>query len=180
MSSAVVSSAAASSATPTDVTLSMTTSFEVAFLSSSSALASTMGGCAPVLEAAPCNCSVLSSLTTNGTSLGSAMLLSNSISCSESAVSSTAFVLQGPNPCATHSSENGATTTAPSLTNTVIRVAVVVTTKSVPRTPIAAIGVLSLNRCLAAFAAFPDTARAVPSNKLNFMEDFSGFSALNT
>jgi hypothetical protein len=68
----------------------------------------------------------------------------------------------------------------PSFTMALVDLALALTTKSVPRTPIAATGVFNRNLCLADLAASPDIERATPSVKLNFTVDFSGLEESNS
>ena len=66
---------------------------------------------------------------------------------------------------------------APSFTNARVERELALTTKSVPRTPIAAIGVFMRKRWRADFAASPEIARATPSLSSNLTAEFSGFAA---
>ena len=84
------------------------------------------------------------------------------------------LVPQGPKASARQSSENGASTMEPSFTRALVLPALALTVKSVPRTPIAAIGVFRRKRWRAALAALPEIARVMPSIRSNLTVESAG------
>ena len=86
-------------------------------------------------------------------------------------------VEQGPKASMRQPASKGAKTMAPWFTMALTRAWVASTTKSVPLTPMATRGVLSLNLSLADSAAWPEMALTTPLSKSNLTSEAAGLLA---